>query len=134
MMGLEQRRGSFYYTRSRRVNGKVTREYVGSGQLALLAFEMEQADGLLDKYLRLKEQELWQQEREAALTLDQAVGAVCEDTGRLFHEAMVAAGYHQHARGEWRKKRKEKPNADTIIDTITNTNSDSQAAERHDAG
>jgi len=134
MMGLQQRRGSFYYTRSRRVKGKVTREYVGSGQLALLAFEMEQADGLLEKYLRLKEQELWQQEREVALTLDQAVGAVCEDTGRLFHEAMVAAGYHQHARGEWRKKRKEKPNADTTTDTITDTNSESQAGERHDAG
>lgn len=132
-MGLEQRRGSFYYTRSRRVNGKVTREYVGSGQFALLAFEMEQADGLLEKYLRLKEQELWQQEREAALTLDQVVGEVCEDTGRLFHEAMVAAGYHQHARGEWRKKRKGELNADTTTDTITDTNSDSQAVERYDA-
>ncbi len=106
-MGLEQRRGSFYYTRSRRVNGKVTREYVGSGQFALLAFEMEQADWLLEKLRRLEEQELWRQEREAEDALAQAVRTACQEGEAAFRAFMEAAGYHQHQRGAWRKKRQQ---------------------------
>lgn len=110
-MGLQQRRGGVYYTRSKRVNGKVIREYVGSGQFALLAFEMEQADALLEKLRRLKEQELWRQEQEAEDALAQMVGAACQGAEVAFRAFMEAAGYHQHQRGAWRKKRQQQPAA-----------------------
>jgi len=40
-MGWEQReRGGLYYTKSRKVNGRVIREYVGTGPLAELTAEI----------------------------------------------------------------------------------------------
>lgn len=107
-MGLEQRKGSTYYTRSVRVNGKVKREYLGSGAWALFAFEIEQAERLEERLRKMQERQQWQQEQDAVAALGHTVEAVCEEAGAAFRMVMEAAGYHRHERGEWRKRRQDK--------------------------
>jgi hypothetical protein len=81
------------YTRSRKVNGRVAREYLGTGEAA------EQA---------ARQDTLARQEREArraAMAALAALDALAELTDLLARAALVAAGYRQHHRGEWRKRR-----------------------------
>jgi len=107
-MGLQRRNGKLYYTTSRRVNGKVKREYVASGDVALLAYEIDQLTMREAQEAKQQQEAQWRQEREAADALDEAVDAVCDGAEVAFRTVMGAAGYHQHARGQWRKKRQEK--------------------------
>ena len=104
-MGMQYRNGHCYYTRSRRINGKVKREYVASGVLAEASAAFEEADRLEAQQARHEAQAQWQQERQAADALDAAVNIVCESATALFRAAMETAGFHQHTRGEWRKTR-----------------------------
>lgn len=108
-MGLENRHGRLYFTRSKRIKGKVKREYVASGLLAQIAAFDDALTRLAAQEVKRWQQEHWQQEREAADALDGAVCAVCEEATAAFCTAMTEAGYHQHNRGEWRKKRREEP-------------------------
>jgi len=101
-MGWETRneRGR-YYTRSRKVNGRIIREYVGTGLVAELAAQQD-AEACAEK---LAERERLQHEvaRWAAAT------APLTELSRLLDgltaAALMAAGYHQHHRGAWRKRR-----------------------------
>ena len=97
-MGWDQGR---YYTRSRKVNGRVTREYVGRGPLAELVAELD-AD---QRAQREAQRVALRAERVELKDLDAALGRVCQGVDLLARAALVAAGYHQHKRGEWRKKR-----------------------------
>ena len=54
-------RGGLYYTRSRKVNGQVVREYVGGGVLGQLAAFMD-AD---ERRRREEEAALWREERQS---------------------------------------------------------------------
>jgi hypothetical protein len=95
-----------YYTRSRKVNGRVVREYVGKGRVAELA---AQTDALVREQRRLDA--LARRGEKADLAaLDAELKALSEATDRLARAALVAAGFHQHKRGEWRRKR-EQPDA-----------------------
>ena len=92
-MSWETRSGrGRYYTRSRKVAGRVRREYVGSGLLAELA---------------AAEDALHREARERLEALDAPLLALDALTGALYRAALVAAGYRQHKRGEWRKRRAE---------------------------
>ena len=97
-MGWERGR---YYTRSRRENGRVVREYIGSGPTAALIAEMD----ALDRDRRQTEAEDRKRLATALATLDAALddfGARCDLLARAF---LLAAGCRQHKRGEWRKRR-----------------------------
>ena len=94
-------RGGLYYTRSKKVNGKVVREYVGGGVLGELAARMD----TLERLQREEEAAAWKEEREQMEALEAPVEELCEAAELLAKAALVAAGYHQHKRGEWRKKR-----------------------------
>jgi hypothetical protein len=101
-MGWETRqRGGRYYTRSRKVNGRVVREYVGTGRFADLAAAQDVAEreerSVAMASLR-KEQERLAPAEMALAELD----VVVEDLARA---ALVGAGYHRHHRGAWRKRR-----------------------------
>jgi hypothetical protein len=97
----KRERGGLYYTRSRKVDGRVVREYVGGGLLGQLAAQMD-----ADKRRR-REQEAaaWKAERERIQGLEAPVAQLCEAAEILARATLVAAGYRQHNRGEWRKQR-----------------------------
>jgi hypothetical protein len=108
-MGWE--RGS-YYTRSRKVNGRVVREYVGSGWIADMAAQLDaierderEAEARHRRAVRAEVHELTE-------TLD-ALSARCD---LLTRAALVAAGFRQHHRGEWRRRRGDKSETDSSAD------------------
>lgn len=101
-MGWETRsRGGRYYTRSRKVGGRVMREYVGEGLVGEMAAE---TDALMREQRRL-DALAWREERERLGAIERGLVAYCRAVGELARERLKAAGYHQHARGEWRRKR-----------------------------
>ncbi len=98
-MAWEQRtRGSLYYTRSRRLGGRVVREYIGTGAAA-------EAIARLDSQERERRQRvevLWQEERARYDEADAALRAYCRVCDELEERELTAAGYHRHHGGEWR--------------------------------
>jgi hypothetical protein len=97
-MGWERGR---YYTRSKKVGGRVMREYVGAGPLAELAAQL---DELAREQRRLDALAL-RQEKDELAALDAELKAFCEAADELARAALLAAGFRRHNRGEWRKRR-----------------------------
>jgi hypothetical protein len=100
-MGWEKRkRGGLYYTRSKKVGGRVVREYVGGGTLGQIA-ALQDAQ---ERRLREDEAALWKEERERLEALLAPVEQLYEATEILYRAALLAAGFRRHQRGEWRKR------------------------------
>ncbi len=101
-MAWEKRqRGGLYYTRTRKVNGKVVREYVGGGVLGKIA-------ALEDEYERRRREEeaaFWKEEREQLEALVASVDELCDATETIARAVLLAAGFRRHNRGEWRRQR-----------------------------
>src|SRR5262245_48399800 len=100
-MALVYRNGRPRLQRSVRRGDTVTTEYGGSGQFAILAAALEAEE-------RQEREEARQQERAERERLDDLERALIDVAARgraLAHEALTAAGFHQHHRGEWRKRR-----------------------------
>jgi hypothetical protein len=90
-----------YYTRSRKVRGRVIRTYVGGGDvgyMAALADQQERVDRAQERAARRAEQAKYE-------ALDQEVADLDDACDRLTRAALLSLGYHQHDRGEWRKRR-----------------------------
>jgi hypothetical protein len=94
-------RGGRYYTRSKKVDGRVVREYVGSGVLGELAARLDAEE----RRRREEEAEARRGERERLDALAAPVEELCEAAEVLARAAFIAAGYRRHNRGEWRKSR-----------------------------
>jgi uncharacterized protein YceH (UPF0502 family) len=100
-MAWENRRKGKYYYRTRRVNGRVVKEYVGFGPEAEEAAKQDEAD---------------RQKRDAAVRavkmkiaeLDAIVAPLHEFADLVTEALFFVAGYHKPNRGPWRKKRKPK--------------------------
>jgi hypothetical protein len=100
-MAWEQRGSSRFYYRSRRADGRVTREYCGNalfGAAAALEDESARARRAERKAMTSREQ----QEHRSALNLQADVDRALD---QLVSKTLAAAGFHQHKNGEWRKKR-----------------------------
>ncbi len=97
----KRQRGGLYYTRSRRVDGRMVRTYVGTGPLAEIAALMDEEDRLR----REEEARAWREERQRMETLEAPIEELCEAAEVLTQAALYAAGYRRHNRGEWRKRR-----------------------------
>lgn len=95
-----------YYYRVRKKNGRVVREYVGAGQAADL---VAQRDALEREQRRLKVLE-HRHEKDELKALDAELRAVNERIDLAAHAALLAAGFHLHKRGEWRKRRDQDGN------------------------
>jgi len=90
-----------YYTRSRKVGGRVVREYVGAGRVGELAAQLD----ALERERRETERAVRRAERAELEALDVPLNELNDLADLLVRAALVAAGFHQHNRGEWRKRR-----------------------------
>jgi hypothetical protein len=95
-------RGGRYYTRSRRSpeDGRVVREYVGSGPLAEIVAEEDRTKRELAEAERKREKT----ELERLKALAAPVLEISEAAEILAHAHLIAAGYHRH-KGEYRRAR-----------------------------
>ena len=96
----KRERGGLYYTRSRRVGGRVVREYVGGGILGQLAARMDAEE----RQRREEEAAAWKQEQERTEALAAPVEELYGAVEVLAHAALLISGYHKY-KGEWRKRR-----------------------------
>jgi hypothetical protein len=90
-----------YYYRVFKVNGRVMREYLGRGRVAVLAARLDAQER---EKRQLQAHDLLRQKDELE-TLDADLKALEQTTDLLARAALLAAGFHQHKRGEWRKQR-----------------------------
>jgi hypothetical protein len=100
-MGWEVRGRCRFYTRSRKVAGRVVREYVGTGSVAELAFAadtLRRIDRRAAMEARRAEEASWQ----AALA---SLLALCRAADVITRAALLVAGYHRHNRSSWRRRR-----------------------------
>src|SRR5262245_37542575 len=103
-MAWETRNGrGAYYTRSRWVGGRVVREYVGAAGSPMA--EISAAEDAMQREARERALADRRNERERLAALDAPVLALGALSEALLGAALVAGGYHQHARGGWRRRR-----------------------------
>ena len=96
-----RQRGGRYYTRSKKVNGRVVREYVGkgvTGERAAAADERERAQ-------RQAQQAAWRSECERIELAIAPLEEFYDVVETLARASLLLAGYHRHHRGEWRRRR-----------------------------
>jgi hypothetical protein len=100
-MSWEKRtRGGLYYTRSKKVGGRVVREYIGGGLLG-------QSAALSDTERRAKlkaKAEAWLAERTHLERADAALNTLCDQSEAMARGSLILAGYYRHHRGDWRKR------------------------------
>ena len=86
-----------YDTRSRKVDGRVARESLGTGEAAERAARPDA--------LARQEREARRAAMAELAALDAPLDDLAELTDLLARAVLAAAGYRQHHRGEWRKRR-----------------------------
>ena len=96
-----QRNG--YYYRSKREGDRVVTEYLGRGDLAEAIAQLD----AFDRARRMEEAEAFRAECKDLDAVDAAVEQLCETAELLARGSLLAAGYHQHHRGTWRRRRSE---------------------------
>ena len=100
-MSWETRNGrGRYYTRSRRVGGRIVREYIGCEPVAALVAQID----LQERRIRMAEADQKRARKAEEVALDDLVDEVARTADLLARGVLLAAGYHDH-RGEWRKAR-----------------------------
>ena len=96
-----RQRGGSYYTRSVRQGGRVLREYIGTGETAELIAACDEHDRAARSLARAAERA----ERDRIGRADMPLADLDALTETLARLALVAAGYHRHHRGDWRRRR-----------------------------
>jgi surface antigen len=93
--------GGRYYTRSKRVHGRVVREYIGTGPAAEMIAALDaESQRERDERRTARKASQAELERSAAL-VDRSWKGVLGITRAV----LVVNGYYRHHRGEWRKRR-----------------------------
>ena len=100
-MAWERRGSNLYYYQSQRIDGRVRKKYVGTGDVA----EGVAHDDETLRRGRAARSERVRVELEEARTLVSAGEELCEAADILAVAELVAAGYHRH-KGQWRRKRR----------------------------
>ena len=95
-----------YYYRVRKVNGRVVREYIGAGKVGELVAQMD----ALERERRGLEALKQRREKDEWKAIDADMKAVNERIDLAARAALLAAGFHLHKRGEWRKRREQNGN------------------------
>jgi hypothetical protein len=102
-MGWERGR---YYTRSKKVNGRVVREYIGTGRIAELVAQTD----ALERQQRVAELNARRAEQAEAEALNDLLNDLNDLADLAARAALLAAGFHLHKRGEWRRRREQDDN------------------------
>lgn len=90
-----------YYYRVRKVRGRVVREYVGRASLAELAAQLDAIQREERQLARLDER----MAKADLQALEDDIKALTKTADLVARAALLAAGLHQHKRGEWRRRR-----------------------------
>lgn len=96
-----RKRGGLYYIRSRKVNGRVVRQYEGAGILGELAAQMDAED----RQRREGEAAAWREERERLEELAGLVDEFGQEVETIARATLLAAGFRRHNRGGRRRPR-----------------------------
>jgi len=97
-MAWERRGNQKFYYCSRKVNGRVIKEYLGRGERAKRA-ALEDAQKKATREHERAERQEWE-------AMDEHIAQLHQLTKLLSHSHLVNAGFYQHHRGEWRKGNK----------------------------
>ena len=97
--------GKRFYYRGRRVGGRVVKEYVGGGPLAVHASNQDGAKRERSEQERATLRERLRQFDAACAPADAALRAVDEATDARLRDAYEVAGFYRHCRGEWRRRK-----------------------------
>ena len=92
-----------YYTRSKKVLGRVVREYIGVGPVAELVARMD----ALQRNRRDLDAFFLRCEKAELAALEGEMRALSEVVDLVARAALLATGFHQHKRGEWRRRREQ---------------------------
>src|SRR5262249_42775365 len=103
-MGWKTINGRRYYYRSVREGGRVRTEYYGAGEAAEVG-ALSHGDHRAWREARRRAD---RRRREADGRVERALDDLVAAARRAAAEALTAAGYHRHRRGEWRKRRGER--------------------------
>jgi hypothetical protein len=90
-----------YYYRSRKVNGRVVHDYLGKGKIA----ELEARLDTIQREKRLLDAEMTKIEQVELETVESDIQTLFKMAELVTSAALLSAGYHQHHRGEWRRRR-----------------------------
>jgi hypothetical protein len=97
-MSMETRKGhGAYYTRSKRVAGRIIRTYVGSGLVAFEAAETDRASRLA----KAMDRDCHQKSEKEARILDEMLAKYARDVDRMLEIELAVIGIHRR-RSEWR--------------------------------
>jgi len=100
-MGWESRGGRRYFYRAGRVDGRVVKDYVGTGPLAELAAKLEAQD----RRRRREATQALEAERARLAPAEAASAALDAAVDALVAAALLAAGYHRPNYAPWRRRR-----------------------------
>jgi hypothetical protein len=90
-----------YFYRSVRIRGHPVRRYVGAGPAAELAAAVDE----LRRLERAIETRECRAEQERLAAAGAPLLQLCDLTDNLARATLLATGFHQHARSEWRRRR-----------------------------
>jgi len=91
-----------YYTRSRKVGGRVVREYIGAGE----AGERAARRDATARRRRIRECAARRQQREGLMAAGRTAHAIINALDAEARRMLAAAGFYQHHAGEWRRRRR----------------------------
>jgi hypothetical protein len=101
-LAWETRFGRRYYYRGRRVNGRVHKQYLGRGPEAEAAAKED-----AERHTRIRaERDAHRAEQQACKDVLENVEAFDRQVRGVVKATLVAMGFHQHARGQWRRRRR----------------------------
>jgi hypothetical protein len=101
-MSWEQRNGcGAYYTSSHREDGRIVREYYGTGELGQLAADVD----AIGRQARLVEREDRAAERDRIAAIEDPIVAFGRVVDLAVSCELLRVGYHRHDRGPWRRRR-----------------------------
>ena len=103
-MPWSRRGANDYYYLSRQIGGKTRNTYLGKGAAATLAIVAGET-GRLEREVRRGGRPV---KRSTLPNEHQHIRELCTSLRHLVREELLAAGYHQHARGQWRRRRDSK--------------------------